>query len=208
MHPMSGFCKNFQVLNVHESDVIPKTGLYMSKQPLSARHQLVCYLSILETVKPYLMNTIRMPAAQTLLLFAQQIDSNVTFSRFVCDSWLCLDFPHPETGQTLILRAAQLRKRWNDLVTQKLTESQVENASKSRGFDQLERDLASFMSCEVFYTIKRLLPADLKTLYKGVREEKYEALMLEPNPFSDSFTCVINDVKGGVFVTPNITYGW
>lgn len=205
---MSGFCKNFQVLNVPECDVIPKSGLYRSKQPLSARHQLVCYLSILETTKPYLMNTIRMPAAQTLLLFAQQIDANVTFSRVICDSWLCFDFPYPESGQTLILRAAKLRKRWNDLVTQKLTESQIEHVSKSREFEQLERDLAGFMNCEVFYTIKRLLPADLKTLYKGEREENYEALMLEPNPFSDSFTCVINDVKGGVFVTANITYGW
>lgn len=208
MHPMGYFSKNFQVLNVAEHDIIPKTGLYKSKQSLSAKHQLICYLSILETTKPYLMNTIRMPAAQTLLLFAQQIDSNVTFSRVVCDSWLCLDFPFPESGQTLLVRAANLRKRWNDLVTQKLTESQIENAAKSRDFEQLERELANFMSCEIFYTIKRLLPADLKTLYKGLREENYESLLLDPNPFSESFTCILNDVKGGVFVTENISYGW
>lgn len=208
MHPMGYFSQNYQILNVPDCDIIDKSGLYKSKQPLSAKHQLVCYLSILETTKPYLMNTIRMPAAQTLLLFAQEIDANVTFSRIICDSWLCLDFPFPESGQTLLVRAANLRKRWNNLVTQKLTESQIENASKSRDFEQLERDLAAYMNCEVFFTIKRLLPADLKTLYKGIREEDYEQLMLDPNPFSESFTCVHNDVKGGVFVTENITYGW
>lgn len=37
--------------------------------------------SLLETTKPYLMNTLRMPAAQTLLLFAHSIDTNSTFSR-------------------------------------------------------------------------------------------------------------------------------
>ena len=208
MHPMSYFSQNYQILNVPDCDTIPKTGLYKSKLTLSAKHQLICYLSILETTKPYLMNTIRMPSAQTLLLFAQEIDANVTFSRIVCDSWLCLDFPFPESGQTLLLRAANLRRRWNDLVTQKLTESQIENSSKSKDFEQLERDLANYMNCEIFYTFKRLLPADLKTLYKGMRDEDYETLLLEPNPFSEKFTCVLNDVKGGVFVTENITYGW
>jgi ATP-dependent RNA helicase DHX34 len=208
MHPMGYFSQNYQVLNVPECDIIQKSGLYQSKQPLSAKHQIICYLSILETTKPYLMNTIRMPAAQTLLLFAQEIDANVTFSRVICDSWICLDFPFPETGQTLLVRAANLRKRWNDLVTQKLTESQIEHASKSREFESLERDLASFMNCQIIYTLKRLLPADLKTLYKGTRDEDYEALMLDPNPFAPNFTCVQNDVKGGVFVSPNITFGW
>ncbi|CRK97635.1 CLUMA_CG011020, isoform A [Clunio marinus] len=207
MHPMSYFATNYQVLNVAECDIIPKTGLYMSKQPLSAKHQLICYLSILETTKPYLMNSIRMPAAQTLLLFAQEIDANVTFSRVVCDSWLCLDFPFPESGQTLLVKAASLRKRWNDLVSQKLSESQIEHASKSKEFEKLERELASYMNCEIFYTIKRLLPADLKTIYKGKREEDYEMLVLDPNPFSTHFNCILNDVKGGMFVTENITYG-
>lgn len=207
MHPMSYFAANYQTLNIPDSDIIEKPALYRSRQTLSSKHQLVCYLSILETTKAYLMNTIRM-GATTLLLFAQEIDCNVTFSRIVCDSWLCLDFPFPESGQTLLLRAANLRKRWKDLVSQKLTEGHIENASKSRDFEMLERDLANYMRCEVFYTIKRLLPADLKTIYKGARNEDYEPLILDPNPFSASFTCIFNDVKGGVFVTENISYGW
>lgn len=37
--------------------------------------------SLLETTKPYLMNTMRMPAAQTLLLLARCIDTNANFTR-------------------------------------------------------------------------------------------------------------------------------
>lgn len=153
------------------------------------------------------MNTMRMPAAQTLMMFAQEIDANLTFSRIICDSWLCLDFPFPETGQTLLVRATNLRRRWNTLISQKLAEGEMKSM-KEMDFQSLERDLANFMNCEIFYTIKRLLPADLKTLYKGERDENYEPLLLEPNPFSDQFVCHQNNVKGGVFVTENITYGW
>lgn len=206
MHPMSYFSVNYQVLNLTEADILEKTGVYQSKQPLSSKHQILCYLSILETVKPYLMNSFRMPAAQTLLLFAQHIDCNMTCSRVICDSWLCLDFPFPETGQTLVLRAAKLRQRWNRLVTMKLESDIESNLSKTREFEDLERDLSQFMNCEVNYTIKRLLTADLKTLYVG-ELDNFEHLLLDPNPFSDSFVCVGNDVKGGVCVTENITYG-
>lgn len=78
------------------------------------------FRTLLETTKPYLMNTLRMPAAQTLLLFAHAIDTNSTFSRIICDSWLCLDFPIPETGQILLLKSSNLRRSWNQLLEQKL----------------------------------------------------------------------------------------
>lgn len=63
------------------------------------------------------------------------------------------------------------------------------------------------MNTKIFYTIKRLLPADLKFLYKSNKNENGEELFLDPNPFSPTFTCIMNDVKGGAFVTENITYG-
>lgn len=208
MHPMSYFSKNYQDLNLNESDIVQKTGVYQSKCPLSSKHQLVCYLSILETVKPYLMNSMRVPAAQTLLLFAQEIDANLTFSRIIFDSWLMIDFPYPESGQILTARASNLRRRWNKLVSLKL-ENEMAMPDKTDEFDKLEHDLANYMNCEVFYTIKRLLPADLKQLYRGAggNEENFETLLLEPNPFAEDFTCIANGSKGGVYVAENITYG-
>lgn len=41
-------------------------------------------------------------------------------NRIVCDSWLCLDFPQPEAGQTLIFKASNLRRSWNALLANKL----------------------------------------------------------------------------------------
>lgn len=198
MHPMSFFAKNYQELNLAESDIIQKTGIYQSKCNLSSKHQLVCYLSILETTKPYLMNSMRMPAAQTLLLFAQEIDANLTFSRIIFDSWIMIDFPYPESGQILTARASNLRRKWNKLIALKLGNEMSAQVNTDE-FDTLELDLANFMNCEVFYTIKRLLPADLKQLYKGERNENYELLQLDPNPFAENFTTILNGSKGFYF---------
>jgi hypothetical protein len=38
--------------------------------------------TLLETTKPYLTGTLRMPGAQTLLLFANSIDTNSDFTRY------------------------------------------------------------------------------------------------------------------------------
>lgn len=139
--------------------------------------------NILETTKAYLMNAMRMPAAQTLLLFAQEIDTNLTFSRIVCDSWLCFDFPFPESGQILLAKAISLRQRWNKLLSQKLNgesenfftligslielfiENEIEGNTSGIEFEDFERDLVRYMSSEVSYTIKRLLAADLKVSF-------------------------------------------
>lgn len=65
---------------------------------------MLVYLSLLETNKPYVMNTLRMPTLQTLLLFSQSIDTSGTFSRIVFDSWIEVRFPEPEQAQNIIWR--------------------------------------------------------------------------------------------------------
>lgn len=113
-----------------------------------------------------------MPAAQTLLLFAHTIETNATISRIVCDAWLCLDFPQPESGQNLLLKASNLRRIWNNFLANKLEAmstkvdgelktEQRENDSKILEME-LWQNLAIYMNSEIAYTIKRLLPADLK----------------------------------------------
>lgn len=187
------------------------------------------------------MNTLRMPAAQTLLLFAHTIDTNETCSRCVCDSWLCIDFPVPESGMQVLLKASNLRRAWSRLLSEKLdckfgnlqtindtlrspndsptnaalkvnVENALQNASKSavaatrRHEAELWHDLAAFMNTDVVYTLKRLLPADLKTMY--VRGDG-DALHCDPNPFAPAgdFASVPNETKGGVHVTETICYG-
>lgn len=172
LHPMSFFANNAQVLQLTQAEIVEKTGLYRSKLPLSSKHQLLCYLSLLETTKPYLMNTLRMPAAQTLLLFAHSIDTNSTFSKVICDSWLCLEFPQPEAGQSLLYKASNLRRMWSRLLTNKLenlsksVESELATDIRESESQQMEAELwfnlSAFMNSEILYTLKRLLPADLK----------------------------------------------
>ncbi|XP_055678167.1 probable ATP-dependent RNA helicase DHX34 isoform X2 [Lutzomyia longipalpis] len=213
LHPMGYFANNPDVLQLNDSDRVEGIGEYKSKLIISSRHQLLCYLSLLETTKPYLMNTLRMPAAQTLLLFAHAIDTNLTCSRIICDSWLCLDFPVPESGLILLYRASKLRKLWNKLLEEKLkvlTES-VDEPKKSAGdeYERLERelwdDLTLFMNSNVYYTIRRLLVGDLKGLFKG-RTAEEEPPKLNPNPFSETPPEVPGE-RGGIHVTDNIIYG-
>ncbi|XP_058118070.1 probable ATP-dependent RNA helicase DHX34 [Anopheles ziemanni] len=225
LHPMSFFGNNAQILQLTDSEIEEKTGLYKSRQPLSSRHQIVCYLTLLETNKSYLTNTLRMPAAQTLLLFAHTIETNDTCSRIVCDQWLCLDIPAPESGQALLLKATKLRRLWNRLLAEKLkaltvtADGELTKIERNVSIEEMNRELwsslAQFMNTEVCYTIKKLLPADLKSLFKGPQrlvdgddDDDHERIELpDPNPFAEDFQPIYNETKGGIHLTENVTYG-
>lgn len=94
------------------------------------------------------------------------------YSRIICDSWLCLEFPQPETGQSLLYKASNLRRTWNQLLENKLqslnktVESELTVQKREQANQQLENELwsnlAAYMNSEILYTLKRLLPADLK----------------------------------------------
>nr|CAD7601665.1 unnamed protein product [Timema genevievae] len=167
--------------------------------------------SLLETTKPYLVTTLRIPAAQTLLLFSQSIDTNSNFSRLVCDSWLLLEFPVPEAATNLLLKATKLRNKWEELLNLRLEAVQPavrdESKSASSAF-RLERELSSdlprFMHTEIVYTLKRLMAADLKRLHVGPGAGEFAPLC--PNPFHPSWESCPHPVKGGVQVNSYLTY--
>lgn len=87
-----------------------------------------------------------------------------------------MEFPQPEAGQSLLLKASNLRRTWNNLLTNRLESmtKSVENElttekreSDSRRLEnELWSNLATFMNSEILYTVKRLLPADLKVRFK------------------------------------------
>ncbi|KAL4710992.1 hypothetical protein ACJJTC_017957, partial [Scirpophaga incertulas] len=175
LHPNSYFGKQPRVLQLCEGDIqTDGPPGYKSKLPLSAKHQLLCYLSLLETTKPYIVNSMRMPAAQTLLFLAHSIDTNMGFTRIVCDSWLLLEFPYPDTGLNLLVKATKLRQRWDALINRRLSdanpnksvEGELQKQNSKFSYDevqyQLSCDISSYMNTEVYYTIKRMLPGDLK----------------------------------------------
>ncbi|EZA50758.1 putative ATP-dependent RNA helicase DHX34 [Ooceraea biroi] len=206
LHPMSFFGNNSQVLQIEETDIVSVPG-FKNKTPVSSKHQILAYLSLLETTKPYLVNTLRVPAAQTLLLFAREIDTNGICSIIVCDSWLMLEFPVLDNGQNLLLRAIKLRNKWEFLLNQQLQGSSDVSSNERKDFNIIEQsltqELIEYMYTTVPYTIKRLLPADLKTIYVG--NDNNDA-NIEPNPFQSDFSSTPNITKGGVHVTDNVTY--
>ncbi|XP_018359215.1 PREDICTED: probable ATP-dependent RNA helicase DHX34 isoform X2 [Trachymyrmex cornetzi] len=205
LHPMSFFGNHPQVLQIEETDVM-SMPMFKSKTPVSCKHQILAYLSLLETTKPYLVNTLRMPGAQTLLLFAHEIDTNSTFSIIVCDSWLMLEFPAPDSGQILLMKAVKLRNKWDFLLNQQLQGPNDVNDER-KDFSKVEQcltqELIEYMHTTIPYTIKRLLPADLKMIYVG---NGCNDTSIEPNPFQPDFKSIPNVIKGGVFVTNSITY--
>ncbi|XP_014214500.1 probable ATP-dependent RNA helicase DHX34 [Copidosoma floridanum] len=205
LHPMSFFGVHPQVLQLEEPDIVTIPG-YKSKTPVSPKHQILVYLSLLETTKPYLVNTLRMPAAQTLLLLSQEIDTNSTFTTLVCDSWLSLDFPTPDSGGILLLKVSKLRQMWDNLLNLQLQED-LPAESKEENIEELEYELSKglvdFMHTSVPYTIKRLLAADLKNIYVGKEEN---SAVLQPNPFSVDFECVPHEKKGGMRASKYITF--
>lgn len=95
------------------------------------------------------------------------------------------------------------------IVLTKTVESDNTKNERQTSTEKLEyelwQNLAAFMNTEVCYTIKKLLPADLKTLYIGQSDDELE--LFNRNPFADDFHCVPNTSKGGFYITENITYG-
>lgn len=78
---------------------------------------------------------------------------------------------------------------------------------KIKDFNKVEqnltRELIEYMHTTIPYTIKRLLSADLKMIYVGNNDTS-----IDPNPFQPDFKSIPNVIKGGAYVTDNITYNW
>ncbi|CAH8527620.1 unnamed protein product [Schistosoma rodhaini] len=72
-------------------------------------HQLLMYLDLMETTKPFLVNTIRVPALPTLLLYCREVDTNSDISRIVFDSWLEVRLLDVEAAQRAVATTIWLR---------------------------------------------------------------------------------------------------
>ncbi|XP_075225444.1 putative ATP-dependent RNA helicase DHX34 [Lycorma delicatula] len=202
LHPMSFFGNHSQVLQLQESDIDTATSGFSNKNPLSSKHQILCYMSLLETTKPYLVNTLRMPAAQTLLLFSRQIHTNSNFTKIVFDSWLQLNFALGEASERLIIKVTKLRSLWQELLKLKLEEKDCYKIEQT-----LSDGLVVLMNCEIVYSIKRLLPADLKTIYIGPSVENDEDFVVEEiNPIIPYFKIIKDNVIGGLQLSPYLVY--
>ncbi|XP_050502195.1 probable ATP-dependent RNA helicase DHX34 [Diabrotica virgifera virgifera] len=204
LRPDGYFASNTEVLELHNDDIeVPPTG-YFSKRPISRKHQVLVYQTILETKKVYLVNTMRMPALQTLLLLGKTVSTNATFTKFVVDDFLLFDVPYFGQGKALLMKAIELRKIWKIKLETKLKNPASEKVDQKYLF-HLTENLVNYMTTEVSYNIKRLLPADLKEIYNHDCE-LFETEKVDKNPFVEDYPITKNYQYGGVNITENVVY--
>lgn len=108
LHPTSVFATNPEYLQ-------PPEG-----RKENVGQEVLAYVDLLETNKPYLVNVMRTPALQTLTLFSQNLDTSGDCSRLVVDEWLELKFPDGDTGQKVLSVVQTLRSTWTHLLELKL----------------------------------------------------------------------------------------
>ncbi|XP_076036389.1 putative ATP-dependent RNA helicase DHX34 [Oratosquilla oratoria] len=209
LHPNSVFSSQPEVLEVAESDIVDAPG-FNRRNPVSTKHQLLTYVSLLETHKPYLVGCLRVPAAQTILLFAKCVDTNADISVVACDDFLELRFPDNVAAQNLVFQSILLRNKWKKLLELRIQASKPsitnhdELVASANGMEKdLTAGLIDFYLSEVLYSVRRLLPADLKLLHKGPGPQ--DAILCS-NPFQPGEPCQPNNIKGGVVLTDFLSY--
>lgn len=212
LHPNSVLALHADVLRLDDMDVLTVPN-FRTNLPVSAKHQVVAFMSLLETTKPYLLNCVRVQCVQMLLLVSSAIDSSMTLSRMVFDEFVEVTFPDPDEALKLLLKVLVARKLYERLVAHMLeetvsssSEEKKEPSPKARRMQkQLRRRYDAVLKTEVAYTIKRLLPADVKHLYSGA--QAFRALMQGNEDSSSEDQFKVNQKKGGVFISSYFTFG-
>uniref|UniRef100_A0A3B4AT61 Uncharacterized protein n=1 Tax=Periophthalmus magnuspinnatus TaxID=409849 RepID=A0A3B4AT61_9GOBI len=202
IHPTSVFANDPEVLHVPEDD-----GRETKKD--SSKHQLLAFVTLLETNKPYLTNCVRVPALQTLLLVANSVDSNADCSRLVVDGWLELEFKLPEEALKILSTALSLRAEWERFLLHQLGHSSVQESStrkvSRKDLEKLSDGLVRFLHyTEVSYSIRRLTALQTQNLYIGCQAE--ETTFSGVNALFPGVEAKPDPIKGGLCVTSFFNY--
>ncbi|CAF0816955.1 unnamed protein product [Adineta ricciae] len=148
------------------------------KQTLSNQHELLVYVTLIETNKPYIMNVMRTPAMQTLFLYASTLETNNDFTQVLCDQWLEITFESSEAAQSIISSVLLLRNARElllQLTLQDINKSaDIELVSRPRTYELqhlLSRKMTEFLDNSCLYAIRRVLTAELETIYRRSSQE-------------------------------------
>ncbi|XP_069063715.1 probable ATP-dependent RNA helicase DHX34 isoform X2 [Pleurodeles waltl] len=174
MHPTSVFASNPELLQVeNDDDDAPGSDRQGSKKGMSEHHQLLAFVSLLETNKPYVVNCIRIPALQALLLLSRSIDTSADCCRIVADGWIEISVGEAETALELLTSTVQLRSLWENVISTRLgTEHSRDDddkvwRSQKKRMSTLARNLVDFMKTKCKYSIRRLGGLEMQNLYVG-----------------------------------------
>ncbi|KAJ7303869.1 hypothetical protein JRQ81_011377 [Phrynocephalus forsythii] len=184
LHPTSVFTNSPELLQpAQDRGSGSRAPRGSQEEGLSSRHQLLAFVSLLETNKPYLVNCLRLPALQVLLLLARSLDTNADCTRIVADSWLELRVPAGEVALRQLMAALRLRASWEKMLDRQLErragrrrkkeeeeeeeEEEDERRPSAREVGRLSQELLAFLKKEVQYSLRRLTPLEQQNLYVG-----------------------------------------
>ncbi|KAM9359030.1 putative ATP-dependent RNA helicase DHX34 [Symphorus nematophorus] len=209
IHPTSVFASDPEVLHVPEDD---NREMGPDRRD-SSRHQLLAFVTLLETNKPYLSNCVRVPALQALLLVANSVDSNADCTRLVVDGWLEVELRDPEEALKSLSTALTLRAEWERLLLAQLGQSTmggpgVQGVSR-KAMEKLSEGLVRYLLyTEVSYSLRRLTAFQTQNLYVGPQSESELSHTTTPllNPLFPGAEAKPDPIKGGLRVTSFFTY--
>ncbi|XP_072286092.1 probable ATP-dependent RNA helicase DHX34 [Pyxicephalus adspersus] len=212
LHPTSVFSNNPDLLQVDED--IEEASMNDSKSSknskgVSSKHQIVGFVSLLETNKPYLVNCVRLPALQGLLLLARSLDTNTDCCQIVCDGWIEMNMEDPEGALHLISEAVKVRLAWEKVLLSRLKKSNRHDFDEDdkrrwrREIDGLGQRLVDYIRSEVRYSMRRLAVLEMQNLYVG--PQTVTDTMNLKGVFSNE-DMKPDKVKGGYSVTNFLTY--
>uniref|UniRef100_A0A671KVW9 RNA helicase n=1 Tax=Sinocyclocheilus anshuiensis TaxID=1608454 RepID=A0A671KVW9_9TELE len=204
VHPTSVFASDPEVLHVpeHESSEFGTRSFL---------HQLLAFVTLLETNKPYISNCLRVPALQALLLVASSVDSNADCTRVVVDGWLELGLT--DGALKVLSSALSLRGEWERLLQAQLGHGSSTGLGAGgpkvsrRELDKLCEGLVRFLLyTEVSYSLRRLTALQSQNLYIGPQLDPdlssasamgslFPGMKAEPDP-----------IKGGLRLCSYFTY--
>nr|XP_020834079.1 probable ATP-dependent RNA helicase DHX34 isoform X3 [Phascolarctos cinereus] len=213
LHPTCVFANNPDLLQGGQAEAQKNQGpLSDRRDGSSSQHQLLAFVSLLETNKPYLVNCVRLPALQALLLFSRSLDTDGDCSRLVADGWLQLQLEGSEGAVRILSAALRLRARWEEALDRQLArqawprgEDGAATAPKTerKAAAALGRDLLDFMRSKVSYSIHRLTALEAQNLYVG--PQTITAAPQLPGLFGEA-ALTPHETKGGYAVTSFLTY--
>ncbi|XP_041035590.1 probable ATP-dependent RNA helicase DHX34 isoform X1 [Carcharodon carcharias] len=218
LHPTSVFASNPSLLYPKEGK--EKEQAQGPDDPQSSQQQLLAFVSLLETSKPYLLNCVRVPALQTLLLLGRSLDTSADCRRLAVDGWLEVSLGDPEAGAGILSTVTRLRDSWEQALSAQLQaaerrglprgqeddeqEEEEEQRKRRRATDTLCRQLLEFLEAKVPYTLRRLTGLEKQHLYVG--PQTVMAMSSLPGLDAGLGHCQPDPVKGGVAVTDYLTY--
>ncbi|XP_077141619.1 putative ATP-dependent RNA helicase DHX34 [Ranitomeya variabilis] len=209
LHPTSVFSSNPELLQV-ESERDEAAPADSRNKGRSSKHQIVGFVSLLETNKAYLVNCVRLPALQGLLLLARSLDTNADCCRVVCDGWIEVNLEDPEGALHLISEAVRVRLAWEKVLRSRLEKTssrrdaeEDESRRRRREIDDLGQRLVEFVRKEIMYSMRRLAVLEAQNLYVGPQtitdshnlKGLFSTEEMKPDP-----------EKGGYGVTSFLTY--